>query len=133
MADFAQRLVVYNTPAFQNRVKVAQAVAAYAVLGETVPGRVVMNNKRWALAQQILAEPDRMAQQFALLLAAHDVPIHETDEALLNMIQQGFDRVAGVTPEDRGPAVPPTPAPSVTSTPTDPSSSKLPTSAGGTR
>lgn len=102
MATFAERYVTFNDQAFQQRVGIALTRVAYAVLGETVPGRHALNGKRWTLARQVLADPLGMTQRFALLLAAHDVPADATDEVLENIVRQGFDQVAGVTPEDRG-------------------------------
>lgn len=100
MATFAERYLIYNTPEFQQRVGIALARVAYAVLGETVPGKHVLNGKRWTLARQVLQDPIGLTQRFALLLAAHDVPLSETDENIENILRQGFDQVAGVTPED---------------------------------
>lgn len=102
MATFAERYLIYNTPEYQQRIGIGLARVAYTVLGETIPGRHVQNAKRWALSRQVLADPIGMTQRFALLLAAFDVPIAETDENIENMIRQGFDQVAGVTAEDRG-------------------------------
>jgi hypothetical protein len=102
MADFAGRFVVYNTPAFKARVGIALARVAYAVLGETAPSQHELNRKRWALARLVLEDPIKLTDRFALLAAAHDVPAAEPDASLENIIRQGFDHVAGVTPEDRG-------------------------------
>lgn len=102
MATFAERFVVYSDGGFQQRTGIALARVAYAVLGETVPGRHVLNTKRWTLARQVLADPVGMTQRFALLLAAHDVPLEAPDETIEEILRQGFDQVAGVTPEDRG-------------------------------
>jgi hypothetical protein len=106
MATFAERFTVYNTPGFQARIGIALARVAYGVLGETLPGRHDLNRKRWALARLVLEDPVKMSQRFALLVAAHDAPLNEPDESLENIVRQGFDQVAGVTPEDRGTAPP---------------------------
>lgn len=102
MATFAERYVIFNDQAFQQRVGIALARVAFAVLGETVPGRHALNGKRWALARQVLADPIGMTQRFALLLAAHDVPAEAPDDTIEAILREGFDQVAGVTPEDRG-------------------------------
>ena len=46
-----------------------------------------------------------LTQRFALLLAAHEVSAGDPDETIETLIRQGFNQVAGVTPEDD----PPTP------------------------
>jgi hypothetical protein len=102
MADFAGRFIVYSTPAFKQRVGIALARVAYAVLGETTTGRHELNRKRWAMARLVLEDPIKLTDRFALLAAAHDVPAAEPDASLENIIREGFDQVAGVTPEDRG-------------------------------
>jgi hypothetical protein len=103
MATFAERYVTFNDQSFQQRVGIALARVAYSVLGETVPGRHTLNTKRWTLARQVLADPIGLTQRFALLLAAHEVSAGDPDEVIENLIRQGFDQVAGVTPEDQPP------------------------------
>ncbi len=100
MAGFAARYVVAQDGAFQARTGIALVRIAYQVLGESTPGKHALNTKRWALARLILADPVLLAQRFALLAAALDVPADVADESLEQLLWQGYDRIAGVTPED---------------------------------
>lgn len=102
MATFAQRYTVAIDGPFQARVGIALARIAYAVLDETIPNKPGLNRKRWDMAWAVLTNPVEVAQRFALLAAAQDVPATEPDESLEALIRQGFDVVAGVTPADRG-------------------------------
>lgn len=101
MASFLTRFGVYNDNTFKARVGIAAVGAAVAVASENVM-RPAVNRKRAALSALVLANPATVADRFALILAAQDVPVDEPDEALQNHIRDVWDAIAGVTAEDRG-------------------------------
>lgn len=101
MADYATRYTVATTVAFQVKVGIAAVIIATQVIGEST-GNIGRDRRRAALARYVLENPNTVAAQFALILAAQDVPASETDENVKNLVLGMWDQIAGVSAEDIG-------------------------------
>jgi hypothetical protein len=99
MASFAARYAVAINGTFQSRVGIALAIIAKQVMTET-PTAHQVDVKRRALALKVLANPVGYAQPMALLIAAQDVPVDDTDEMIQTKVWEVWDAVAGIEAAD---------------------------------
>lgn len=99
MADYATRYTVATTSAFKVKVGIAAVIVATQVISEST-GNVERDRRRVTLARYVLENPTTVADRFALILAAQDVPASETDESVTNLVLGLWDAIAGVSAED---------------------------------
>lgn len=111
MATFAERYTVSQQAAFRIRAGIAAVLVASQVMTEKA-ATVVVDRKRRALALTVLTNPGTVADRFALILAAQDVPADATDETIQFVVWEMWDSIAGIETDDWGPGGPvPNPTP----------------------
>lgn len=111
MATFAERYTVSQQAAFKVKAGIAAVLVATQVMQDKAQ-TVVVDRKRRALALTVLTNPGTIADRFALILAAQDVPAEATDENIQAMVWEMWDSIAGVETDDWGPGGPvPNPEP----------------------
>lgn len=101
MSSFADRYAVSQSPDMQVKAGIAAVIVATQVMIETAP-KVAVDRKRRALGLAVLADPQGIAQRFALILAAQDMQSTDPDEVVEAKVHELWDAIAGVNQDDLG-------------------------------
>ena len=100
MPDFAARAAVAQDAGFRARIGIALTRVAVQVMGEAV-ATPTWTRKRASLAEAVLRDPQAMANRFALIVAANDIPTAATDAELETQVRDAWDSISGVLLEDK--------------------------------